>query len=108
MIPAGRLRHRIRLQQQAVAQDAAGSLIRTWSDVGTFWAECLPLSGREQVAVQAKGSKATWRIVMRWRADVSTTMRLLHDGRVLNITASVDLAGTRQWLHIEAEEVHVK
>lgn len=104
---AGRLRHRIVIQQPAVTRDAAGAVGTSWTDLAEVWAECLPLAGRELLAVQAKGSKATWRILIRWRADVSTSQRALHDGRLLSFTSVLDLQGEKRWLWIDAEEIHV-
>lgn len=104
---AARLRHRITLQQPTVTRDAAGAVQTAWTDLPEVWAECLPLAGRELLAVQGKGSKASWRILIRWRADVDTRHRVRYGARILNITDAADRTGQRRWLWIEAEEIHV-
>ncbi|MGW8241252.1 phage head closure protein, partial [Klebsiella pneumoniae] len=42
---AGKLRHRITLQEPVKEQNpTTGSVINTWRDVATLWAEVAPLS----------------------------------------------------------------
>lgn len=44
-----------------------------------------PLSARDLIAAQAGQSEASGRIVIRYRAAVVPTMRILHRGNVYNI-----------------------
>ncbi|WP_200791826.1 phage head closure protein, partial [Klebsiella pneumoniae] len=51
---AGKLRHRITLQEPVKEQNpTTGAVINTWCDVATLWAEVAPLSAREFIAAQA-------------------------------------------------------
>lgn len=79
MIQAGKLRHRVVLQNPVEAQDQNnGALIVTWQDVATLWSSIEPLSANEFIAAQAEASKVTTRITIRYRADISAKMRLYH------------------------------
>ncbi|ATA26808.1 head-tail adaptor protein [Brenneria goodwinii] len=74
---AGRLRHRVTIQNFTTTRDAGGQPIETWSDGATVWAEVAPISGRELVASGAVSAEATIRVWMRFRRDVSAVSRLL-------------------------------
>ena len=85
-IAAGRLRHRIDIQQKQTAQDpVTGEQTDTWV---TLWekvpAAIEPLSAREFIAAQAMQSQITARIVIRYRAGLDATMRILHNGKIYN------------------------
>ncbi|VVP33486.1 phage head closure protein [Pseudomonas fluorescens] len=84
---AGTLRHRITFQAQGVAQDpATGEMLPGWE---TVWekvpASVEPLSARDLIAAQAGQSEAVGRMVIRYRAGVLPTMRILHRGEIYNI-----------------------
>lgn len=84
---AGKLRHRIVFQRPGQAQDPqTGEVIDGWE---TIWekvpASVEPLSARDLIAAQAGQSEASGRMVIRYRAGVLPTMRILHRGDVYNI-----------------------
>lgn len=91
MIRAGMLRHRVTLQERSTATDSFGQPIETWSDVGTYWAAVKPLRGREGEAIRQVKAEATHRVVLRAVAPVTTAMRLVFDGRVLDIIEALDV-----------------
>lgn len=84
---AGRLRQRITFQAPGLTQDPnTGEEIEGWT---TVWekvpASVGPLSARDLIAAQAGQSEASARMVIRYRAGVLPTMRILHRGDVYNI-----------------------
>lgn len=79
MIQAGKLRHRVILQNPVETQDqTTGAVIVSWQDIATLWSRIQPLSAREFIAAQAEASKVTTRITIRYRADISAKMRFYH------------------------------
>ena len=84
---AGMLRHRVTLQRFQQGQDAYGGPVETWEDVATVWASLEAMSGREFFASQQAQSEVTQRIRIRYRADVTADMRVIHNGKVFNIVA---------------------
>lgn len=82
-IAAGRLRHRISIQEYAyLGQDPeTGAEIREWRDFRTCWAAIEPLSVREFTAAQATQSKVTTRITIRHADGINAAMRILHTVR---------------------------
>lgn len=85
MVAAGKLRHRVVLQEPAVTRDAAGGTESAWVDVNTVWAEVVPFTGREKLAAGAEQSELDTRIRMRYRPDVDSGWRVLWRGRLFEV-----------------------
>lgn len=84
---AGKLRHRIAFQSMGAGQNpVTGEETTGWI---TIWdkvpASVEPLSSRDLIAAQAAQSDASARIVIRYRAGVLPTMRILFRGEVYAI-----------------------
>ncbi|MGQ3824202.1 phage head closure protein [Pseudomonas alliivorans] len=84
---AGKLRHRIAFQSLGAGQDpVTGEETKVWV---TIWdkvpASVEPLSSRDLIAAQAAQSDASARIVVRYRAGVLPTMRILFRDEVYAI-----------------------
>jgi SPP1 family predicted phage head-tail adaptor len=84
---AGALRHRITFQASGLTQDPeTGEMLLGWE---TVWekvpASVEPLSARDLIAAKAGQSEASGRMVIRYRAGVLPTMRILHRGDIYNI-----------------------
>ena len=85
---AGKLRHRVELQEQKIAQDPnTGEMLSTWVTIARPWAEIVPMSGREFLAAAAEQSEVRGRIVIRYREDVDASMRVVYRGKYYNIHA---------------------
>lgn len=83
---AGRLRHRLTLQKRVETQDqTTGHITHSWANVRSLWGEIVPLSAREYVAAQTLQSEIVCRITIRYCTDITTKMRLVHNGRMYNI-----------------------
>lgn len=88
---AGRLRHRVELQDYTWVQNQnTGAITYLWVMVDTIWASIEPLQGREFIAAQAIQSETTVRIRMRYRAGMKTSMRIVHDMVLYNIVSIID------------------
>lgn len=80
MIPAGRLRHPITIEQLTLTQDPnTGEMTESWSTLASEWAAIEGVSGREFLQSSAEQSETTYRITMRQRT-LDTTMRIVSDG----------------------------
>jgi SPP1 family predicted phage head-tail adaptor len=82
-LAAGKLRHRIILQEAVESQNAdTGAMeITHWDDVAALWASIEPLSAREFIAAQAESNKVTAKIIIRYRAGINPRMRLFHEAK---------------------------
>lgn len=103
-IAAGDLCHRVAIDDLVDTHSSTGSgaTVKTWAPVvAQTWAKIAPVSGREYVAAQSAQSKVTGRIVIRWRAGITASMRVrrLADGMVYNIEAVLsDAVSGREYL----------
>lgn len=86
-IEAGRLRHRVRIEQLQNLLDShgddyqdpvTGETRTEWAEVDTVWAAIEPLSAREFIAAQTTQSQIVARIVIRYRDGLDAAMRLVH------------------------------
>lgn len=102
-VNAGDLRHRITLQQRGGTQDAIGQPVLTWADVATVWADVRYLNGLEIVKADAEISVARASVRIRYRLGVTAAMRVLHDGRVLDIKAVLPDATGREYLDLACQ-----
>lgn len=84
---AGRLRHRVSLQDNVEIIDPnTGARENKWVEVAKMWASIEPLSARDFIQSSALQSQITTRITIRYREGVIAKMRVVHRGRVYNIT----------------------
>lgn len=87
-LSAGRLRHKIKIQEPRQQQDPNTGAIRTvWVDFATdVAAEIAPLSVREFIASSQMQSQITARITIRYRAGLTAQMRILQPstGKIYN------------------------
>lgn len=83
---AGKLRHRVSLQEPVKTQNpSTGAVVNSWQEVTKLWAEVAPLSAREFVGAQATQSQVTTRITIRFRSDVTAKHRIVYGGKMFNI-----------------------
>lgn len=80
---AGRLDRRVSFDYKSVEQEASyGTEVITWLRLGTFWAEVqdvLP-SRSESVAQGLAVARNQTRLRLRWRADLTSAMRVVVHG----------------------------
>ena len=74
---AGKLRHRVAIQEPVENKDVHGGITRTWRTVDTVWASVEPLSGRELFEAQQINKRVTVRVGMRPYSGLTTKQRLL-------------------------------
>jgi len=90
MITAGKLRHRVTLQQPGGTRDAVGERATTWTNIATVWAAVEPLSTSQLAAAAQLQTDASIRVTVRWSsaiANIAADWRVLFGTRVLVIAA---------------------
>lgn len=98
------MRERATLQAPVRTPDGAGGADVSWSDVATVWASVMVLSGRERPAGERMEARRRLQVLIRYRSDVTPDMRLMWQGRVLDIRTLCDIDGKRHMLLIDCEE----
>lgn len=102
-LPAGKLRHLIRIEERRRDQDPeTGAMVGTWGTVAGVYAAIEPLSARDFIAAQMAQSRISVRITIRHRHGLNTTMRLVGpDGTVYTPLAFLHDADTgREYLTV--------
>lgn len=105
---AGRLRHRVVIQERTLSRDGFGDAVESWASVATVPAEVRMPSGAERFVGQADQERATvtHRVRVRWRGDVRPgSHRLLYDDRVLDVEMAEDPDGRGRELVCICREV---
>ncbi len=100
---ADRLTERVAFQRPVIVIDALGQEVETWQTVVEIWAEVRALSTRQWLASAQIQTDITHQIVIRHRAGVLSTWRVLWRGERLHIVGEPVPMGAREWLRINAE-----
>lgn len=102
---AGRLRHRVTIQQKTVSQDGYGAEVITWADVATVWASVEPLRGREFLDTRREGAEVSTRIVIRYRAGIVPEMRVTFGDHVYDLLSVVHVEERARELQLMCKEL---
>lgn len=98
----GKMDRRITIEQPTQGVGPYGEPIETWMDLATVWANAYAGAGKEFVAARQVNAEVSMQFQIRWRSDLSTTMRIFYDGKYFDI---VDIAevGRHERLNIFAK-----
>lgn len=88
---AGRLRHRITIQDKTVVQNSFGEEDITWTEFATVWASVEPLRGREFLDGRMVTAEVTTRIRIRHLDGVRPEMRVVHGSTNYDVLAVIHL-----------------
>ena len=104
---AGKLRHRITIQERLNVQDPeSGEMLPSWVDLHTSIACSVnPLSAREMIAAAAVQSKVIANIKIRHLDNLDAAMRILWRGKIYDIHGViVDNESGLEWMTIPVSE----
>lgn len=97
---AGKMDRRVTLQARTVTRNADGEDVATYADLATVWAEKFDLRGREYFAAQQSRAEVTTRWRIRYRDDLRSVDRLVHDGTAYDVAAPPAETGRQQGLEL--------
>lgn len=98
---AGDLNQRITIHSKTVTgRDSAGGEVLTWSTFATVWAQKVHQSSREFFAAHKSNSEITDMFIIRYRAGVTTEMRVSYNGKYYDIIGADDPDGKRVEIHV--------
>lgn len=85
----GPLRHRVEVQEATETRNSHGGVVRGWATIadGKLWASVDPLTGREFFEAQRVDSDVSLKVRMRYDDRVTTSHKIRHDGRDLQIVS---------------------
>lgn len=104
-LEAGSLNLRITIETPTVTRDTYGSEILTWSTLATVWASKQHKTSREFYVAQKINSEVTDLFIIRYRAGITTKMRVNYDGRYYDILGADDPDGRRVGIQLLCKAV---
>ena len=103
-IEVGSMRHRITIQEKNLVDDGQGGFTNTWSDVATVWASIKEAKASEKLWAERLEQNITHRMAIRYRANLSTDMQIIYDGRTFQLHGIQDPDEKKHWLILKVEE----
>ena len=101
----GEMRLRMSLQAPVDTPDDIGAMTRSYVTICDLWAKLTPVSGESRFVEDRQEQALEWIAQIRWRADVTSQMRLVLGARTLRIEAAFDPDGRRRFLSCRCEEI---
>ena len=100
----GKMRHRIKFQSLTLASDGQGGSVETWVDFAEVWAHVKPTTGKERIYAQRVEDIQDQTIIIRYLAGINTTMRIIFEGRILQIKDITNDVESKFWQSITTSE----
>jgi len=82
---AGRLRHRIEIQQDTPVRNDMGEPVPGWATIHTVWASITPVGGQERFSNNKESAEVSHKIKIRYLAGLSPAMRIKYGTRIFDI-----------------------
>jgi head-tail adaptor len=102
---AGQLRHRVRIEYKAKTPDGAAGNSITWALLDVMPADVVPQQpGTESQASHQTAPLLRHTVTMRYRHGITPAMRLVFNGRVLQIVSIVNTGELNRELRIDCLE----
>lgn len=102
---AGKLRHKIIIEQAINSIDSYGATTRTWSTYATAWASVEPLTGREYFEQGKVNSEVTTRIRTRYISGVTNLMRVKFGTRIFGIVRINNILERNKEFELMCQEI---
>lgn len=103
----GEMRLRMTLETPVDAPDDFGSMTRTFAPLADVWAQVRPLSGEARFVAERQEQAIDCLVRIRWRAGVTSQMRLTAGARKLLIHSVYDPDERRRFLVCRCEEIEL-
>jgi SPP1 family predicted phage head-tail adaptor len=100
----GELRFRLTIEAPVETADGEGGVTRTWSAIGDTWAAVEPRGAGEKIVTDRETPLFQYRIVVRYRDDLSQANRFRLGARILAIRAVRDPDERGEFLECMVEE----
>lgn len=103
---AGMLHHRVTLQR-ATDTNTNGEPVKTWADVGTYWAFVKPITGNENISFnQQVQAETSCEVIMRYVGEIKAGDRLLFKSRTLHVVSTINVDEHGEEMRLMCKEQH--
>ena len=88
---AGKLRHRVNIQQQVTTQDSYGEAVNTWTDIySSISASIEPISGKEFFSGEKYNMEISHKIRIRYKSGIYPKQRVKFGSRYFDIETIIN------------------
>lgn len=102
----GKLRHRVTIEQNTPTADSFGELAESWSALASnVPAQVESMTGRELIQGEQQEAVYTHKVTIRFRAGVTSQMRVVHNSKNFNIESVLDPDGMTRRLFLMCREL---
>lgn len=97
----GNLRHRIEIQHYINTENEIGEDVKLWQTYAKVWSkiDCVG-NGRQQLLQEKEVLSLNYEIVIRYRKDIDTKMRVKFGEKIFNINHVVNYKELNKELHL--------
>lgn len=101
---AGKMRHRVIIQEPIESKGAMGGTKKTWVDFHTCWADIRELSTSDRLKNEQLSDEVKAVCYIRYEQYLDGSMRLLHSDNVYQMGAPINKDGKKAMLEIPLYE----
>lgn len=101
---AATFRHRVIIQTSTQVSDGQGGFTEMWTDGGTVWASVETLKAYQRFQAMQLQTPATHKLVMRYRADVNSGIRLKFGVRLFWVQEVINVEMRNRYLILQVNE----
>lgn len=99
----GQLTHLMEIEAPVLSPDGGGGFSVAWDPVGAVYAALTDLGGQEMMQDAQIAASQPCRIVIHYRNDMDSKMRLREGATIFDIVSLRDPDGGKTWLEIIAQ-----
>lgn len=103
-IDPGSLRHEVAVEAATLIPDGAGGHSQNWAEIATLFARIEPVGAQVRYGADQTLETITHRITLRFRADITSGMRLRKSSRSFEILTVHDPDETGRYLVCRTRE----
>ncbi len=103
-IQAGKLRHRLTIQQRVESRDEIGGVAFNWSDLVTRFGSIVAAKGSEITSGDQQDGRQSSEIRIRYYDQLDSTMRIIHKTKIFNIVSIIDIDERNKVMTIAATQ----
>jgi SPP1 family predicted phage head-tail adaptor len=101
---ASELRERVTFQRELLVSDNIGGGVRAYEDVVSVWAQVMATSAGDNASDVGIEVITHFKLRMRYRDDITASMRVLWDGKILTIASVIDVLARHEILELNLRE----
>ncbi|MEP7456790.1 phage head closure protein [Phyllobacterium sp. SB3] len=103
-IDPGSLNQELVLEKSSISIGETGELIESWSEIASLWAQVEPIGTGPRLLGEQQIPEVTHRVTLRYRKNISSTMRFRKGARIFQTLTLHDPDDTGRYLVARVRE----